>query len=119
MNGYYYYDENSISQSTSNDDEILNNLNLETLDILNSNDFKMTLKSIIDSLSNELLEKSLTKAIVQRKTTLLLSNHQQQQMLDQSLPFAKLIPIFNQLKGTNQIEDIKVTTIFYSLLFHN
>lgn len=47
------------------DEQVLNQLNLETLDLLNSRDFTFALESLVNYLTNEYLNK-LTSLMIQQ-----------------------------------------------------
>lgn len=72
------------------DDEILNQLNLETFDLINSPDFQLTLKSLIDYLTNEFLN-NLAGIMVQQIVSSIDA-----EKITISLPYAKLIPILDK-----------------------
>lgn len=74
------------------EENLLTDLNNETLDLILCEDFKQTFRSIFDAVKNDLLNNlsSLMLAqILQKETT---------EKIAISLPFAKLIPILNQIK---------------------
>lgn len=73
------------------DQEVLKQLNLETLDLINSGDFDFTLNSLIDCLKNEFLN-NLTSIMVQQ----IVLSEQKSDKIRLSLPLAKLIPILDK-----------------------
>ena len=79
-------------------DKILNDLNLETLDILTSKDFQITIDSLIESLSNEFM--SLLTSIVFQE--IIQVEKETSEIIEISVPFAKLIPIFDQAQQVFQ-----------------
>lgn len=81
-----------VNRIFKSDDEILFNLNLETYDILNCKDFYQCFKSLVNYFSNELLN-SLTSSII---TQLMQNEMNGTEKIEASLPYAKLIPVFDK-----------------------
>ena len=80
----------------ANEQECLHNLNSETLELIGSGDFELTLKSMLDMLGDELLDNVATQLVEHQVSMQQQQQTQQQQgceSIAMSLPFAKLIPI--------------------------
>lgn len=82
----------SIMNKFKTDEETLNELNQETLEILNCSDFDLCLKSLVKFLLNELFNQ-LTSEMIKEIFSAEV-NHTEKITI--SLPFAKLIPIMDR-----------------------
>lgn len=92
------------NKQIKSDEEVLLGLNLETYDILASSDFQLTLNSLLQIFTNEYLN-TLTSQIVQQLVSTEAS--QSGTMLNQSMPFARLIPILNTSSSVFEMNSLK------------
>ncbi|RNA13902.1 peroxisomal biogenesis factor 3 [Brachionus plicatilis] len=74
------------------EENILSDLNNETLDLILCEDFKQTFRTIFDDLKNDLLNNLSSLMLTQ------ILKRESPEKISISLPFAKLIPILNQIK---------------------
>lgn len=74
------------------EDNILSDLNNETLDLILSEDFKQTFKSLFDEMKNDLLNKISSLMLDQ------ILEKESGNKITISLPFARIIPILNQIQ---------------------
>ncbi|CAF1079185.1 unnamed protein product [Brachionus calyciflorus] len=103
-------------KNSENNDEgiLLDNLNNETFDLVQSDDFIQTFCSIFDSYKNEFLN-NLSSLILKQKI-----DKNESEKISLSLPLAKLIPILNQMKLTcdfNILENNLKLNIFSSNIY--
>lgn len=86
------------------DEEVLLSLNLETYDILTSQDFRTVLSSLVDMFANEYLN-TLSAQIVQQLVS--TEAAPKATMLSQSMAFARLIPILNTSNSIFEMNSMK------------